>query len=401
MIGNSIYGILVQILMSYCKVIGKYWVLALGRHMQGIYIGGASSCSLLYINEIAPKQYKGTYGTCFQLGVTFGILFSNIIGLPFILGNWDTWPHLLLVGITFPILQLCLCVFVPETPTYLFSKGHSVKAIQANIILKGPNAVIAKEEKVKGGLFKNVKALFKDKLLRRTLIICCSMMLFQQFSGINAVFFYSTSIFSAAGMSTEIADLATVGLSFLNMISVFLAMAATDKFGRKILLLVGFSVMSLSAIGATVLLTLGGNDPEKASFYTTLGIVPIAIYVIAFELGPGPVPWILSGEMVPTQYKASATALATALDFWAAGIIGLIVPPLQKAMGGYIFVIFVIINFLAVGYVFGRVVETKGKGYREVLDEIGLQNDWLPGISKIVKETKKFRIGIFEFGSEK
>ena len=45
------------------------------------------SLTPLYLSEIASPQQKAVMGTVFPFGLTLGILISQILGLPFILGK--------------------------------------------------------------------------------------------------------------------------------------------------------------------------------------------------------------------------------------------------------------------------------------------------------------------------
>ena len=214
MLWNAIFGILINVLLGSCRLIGSYWVFILGRFLCGINVGVNSAVAPLYINEISPENSKGAFGACFQFGVTFGIVIANLLGLTYIMGTEDLWPWLLALGAVPCIVQVLLCFCSPETPTYLLSNGKIIEAKQALTDLKGPDAILKEEETIEQdqSLITNIKEIFKIAPVRRAAIVCLFLMIFQQLCGINAIFFYSGSIFLNAGIPQDLAGVATVGL---------------------------------------------------------------------------------------------------------------------------------------------------------------------------------------------
>ena len=86
----------------------------------------------MYLSEIAPVNLRGALGTVSQLGVTIGLLLSQVLGLSNILGTSDGWPFLLGVAFVPAVLQLLLLPLCPESPRYLLiTKGRTVEARHA------------------------------------------------------------------------------------------------------------------------------------------------------------------------------------------------------------------------------------------------------------------------------
>lgn len=100
-----------------------------------------------------------------------------------------------------------------------------------------------------------LKDLFVNPALRIPVIISIVVMVSQQFTGINAVIFFSTSIFEGAGLSKEHAQYATIGTGAVNVIMTLVSLVLVERAGRKTLLLGGFSGMCLSTIALTICLS--------------------------------------------------------------------------------------------------------------------------------------------------
>lgn len=302
---NAIFCIGISVLLFFTKTIGNFWVFIAARFLLGINVGINSSVAPVYINELSPQPYLGAFGSCFQLSVCFGIFLSYVFGLSYILGKENTWPILLGLNAVPGILQVLLALISPESPTYLLSNGAIIEAKQANEALKGENAILDETNLIESQpLIQNIKSIFTQTGVKRATIVVMMLMVFQQLCGINAIFFYSGSIFANAGLDSDLSGIATVGLSIVNVAFVFVAIALSDKAGRKILLSINFAIMAVMAVTTTVLLSFEDNE-----IIGYISIVPICIFIASFEAGPGPLPWALAGESVPQTYKAGSQSL--------------------------------------------------------------------------------------------
>ena len=91
--------------------------------------------------------------------------------------------------------------------------------------------------------------------LMRPLVISLALMFFQQFSGINAVIFYSASIFQAAGSSVD-RFVSSITIAIVQLVCTLLAALSVDRFGRRCLLLISGAFMAASLTGLAVYLHL-------------------------------------------------------------------------------------------------------------------------------------------------
>ncbi|KAK2090652.1 Solute carrier 2, facilitated glucose transporter member 2, partial [Saguinus oedipus] len=188
------------------------------------YSGLISGLVPMYIGEIAPTSLRGALGTLHQLAIVTGILVSQIVGLEFILGNHDLWHILLGLSAVRAILQSVLLFFCPESPRYLYIKlDEEVKAKKSLKRLRGYDDVTkdinemrkereeaSREQKV------SIIQLFTNSNYRQPILVALMLHVAQQFSGINGIFYYSTSIFQTAGISKPV--YATIGVGAVNMV---------------------------------------------------------------------------------------------------------------------------------------------------------------------------------------
>lgn len=129
-------------------------------------------------------------------------------------------------------------------------------------------------------------------------IVSLSLMLFQQFSGINAVIFYAQSIFDAAGSTMDPA-VCTIIVGVVQVVMTVTSALLIEKAGRRILLLQSSVVMGLCLIMLGVYFSLkeGGTDVQNISF---IPLGSVVLFIVSFSLGFGPIPWLIMGKVFAT-----------------------------------------------------------------------------------------------------
>ncbi|OWA49838.1 putative Glucose transporter type 1 [Hypsibius exemplaris] len=221
--------------------------------------------------------------------------------------------------------------------------------------------------------------LFSDPFLRRILFITLMMMIFQNFSGIDAVMFYSTAIFRSAGLTGDTALYATIGVGAVNVTMTTIALFLVERAGRRLLMLIGFSGMVLFLISLTISLLLfksgnpGAEFPNTANTYAGAAyasMVSVFSYVILFASGPGAIPWILMSEYFAQGPRAAAAGLIAGANRFSSLVVALSFPYLQAAIDEYCFIIFAVLNMIAIVFILIYIVETKGKSTDQIQHDL-------------------------------
>lgn len=151
----------------------------------------------------------------------------------------------------------------------------------------------------------------------RGLVIILGLMFFQQVSGINAVIFYTTDIFNAADSGIQ-AELGTIIVGIMQVVATFVASLVIDKLGRRLLLLVSDALMALCTLLLGIYFFMKQNDESSVSSMGWLPIVSMCVFIVAFSIGFGPVPWCMVGELFASDVKAIAAPLAGTFN-WLLG----------------------------------------------------------------------------------
>lgn len=352
------------------------------RALGGVAIGIASVIAPAYIAEVAPAHLRGRLGSLQQMAIVVGIFLALLCDYFIALGaggsaqgifwfgvpawRWMFWsevPPAILYGIG--------ALMIPESPRYLVARGRDQEAATVLAKVEGGD-VQAKVQDIRQTVLMERKPQFSDLLSRRggllpIVWVGMGLSIFQQFVGINVIFYYSSILWQAVGFSERNSLLITVITGVVNIVTTFIAIATVDKFGRKPLLLLG-------SIGMTV--TLGtlafvfGNAPiDPATGTPTLpgssGIIALLaanLYVVFFGFSWGPIVWVLLGEMFNNKIRAAALSVAASIQWIANFIVSTTFPPLLKTFGlGAAYGLYTIAAAISIFFVLLLVKETKGK----------------------------------------
>ncbi|CAH1736358.1 unnamed protein product [Aphis gossypii] len=375
---NSFVGIGGACLMGLTKYFNSYEVLFIGRFIIGVNCGLNTSLVPMYISEIAPLNLRGGLGTVNQLAVTTGLLISQILGIEQILGTDEGWPLLLGLAICPAILQLILLPVCPESPRYLLiTKQWEEEARKALRRLRATNQIEedieemrAEERAQQSEATISMMELVCSPTLRQPLIISVVMQLSQQLSGINAVFYYSTSLFITAGLAENVAKFVTIGIGVIMVNMTLVTMPLMDKTGRRTLHLYGLGGMFIFSIFITISLLITeffGFVQEMIDWMSYLAVVSILGFVVFFAVGPGSIPWMITAELFSQGPRPAAMSIAVLINWVANFAVGIGFQPLKTALDNYTFLPFSVLLAIFWIFTYKKVPETKNKTFEEIL----------------------------------
>jgi MFS transporter, SP family, sugar:H+ symporter len=187
---------------------------------------------------------------------------------------------------------------------------------------------------------------------------------FQQFVGINVIFYYSSVLWEAVGFSEQDALLITVITSVTNIVTTLIAIASIDRIGRKPLLMIGSSGMIVTL--GTMAFAFGtapmvGGQPELGGIMSPIALLAANLYVVFFGLSWGPVVWVLLGEMFNNRIRAEALAVAAAAQWLANFAVSTTFPALQEVGLGVAYGLYTLFALLSLVFVVRAIRETKGR----------------------------------------
>ncbi|HCP96352.1 MAG TPA: MFS transporter, partial [Pseudoalteromonas sp.] len=350
------------------------------RLFGGLGIGAASVLAPAYIAEVAPASLRGRLATLQQLAIVLGLfaaflsnyLIANAAGgaegilmLDLAAWRWMFWAELVPAG-----LFLIGVLFIPESPRYLVAQGKLKHAKTVFNKISNDNAdtqISDVKQSLQSDKKPSIRDLFIDgsKKVHPIVWVGVALSVFQQFVGINVVFYYGSELWQAAGFDESQSLFINVLAGTTNILSTFIAIALVDKVGRKPLLLVGSLGMFISLSALTYTFGSAGLDEAgKLALSENMGtfaLIMANLFVVFFGLSWGPIVWVLLGEMFNNRIRGAALAVAASAQWIANFAITMTFPIMLGSIGlagAYGF--YALSAFISVFFVVKYIKETRG-----------------------------------------
>ncbi|MEW2544680.1 sugar porter family MFS transporter [Streptomyces sp. NPDC047002] len=348
------------------------WLVA-ARILVGVGIGTETTIAPLYIAEVAPARVRGRLVSFNQLFNTVGNLVVFTVSALISRMNseaWNIstgWRWTFAVGVVPAVAFFLLLFLVPESPRWLARAGRRAEALavlhRINASPAEAEAELAAIEDASGAPGARLRDLLTPRL-RKTLLIGFGVALFQQITGINAIFYYAPEVFRSAGLGSDDAMSSTVLIGVVLVLATLLSMWLIDRVGRRSLLLVGATAM-------TVLLAATGTVFRAAHPEGPLLLVLILGYVAFFAVSFGTVAYVVISEIFPTRVRGVAASVATFALWGGNYLVSQFFPVLVSGIGSSAtFYLFSGISLLALAFTAVLVPETKGRSLEEVEEQL-------------------------------
>ncbi|KUI23287.1 MFS transporter [Mycobacterium sp. GA-1285] len=369
------------------------WMFGLFRVVGGIGVGVASVIAPAYIAETSPPRIRGRLGSLQQLAIVSGIFISLAIDalLAHIAGGsreelWlglPAWRWMFLVMAVPAVVYGLLAFTIPESPRYLVATYRIPEARRVLTRLLGEKNLELTITRIRESLKSEKPPSWRD--LRKPTgglygIVWVGVLLsvFQQFVGINVIFYYSNVLWEAVGFGEGQAFLITVITSITNIVTTLIAIALIDKVGRKPLLLVGSTGMAITLGTMAVIFGTApvvDGQPSLDGIAGPIALVAANLFVVSFGMSWGPVVWVLLGEMFPNRIRGAALGLAAAAQWIANCAITASFPALGDFSLGIAYGFYAICAVLSFLFVWKFVAETKGKHLEDMGTEVAPQEE--------------------------
>jgi SP family sugar:H+ symporter-like MFS transporter len=358
--------------------------LTVWRVVGGLGIGIASVVAPTYIAEIAPAQYRGRLGSLQQMAIVLGIFLSQLInyGVNEAADGQTTnnvwglqaWRWMLIIEALPAVLYGMLALLVPESPRYLIATGRIERAHRVLAKVEGGIDLDARVAQIRSVIRSERKPRFRDLLGPRgfvlpIVLIGIGLSVFQQFTGINVIFYYSSLLWQSVGYNVANSLLLSVSTSIVNVIGTVVAIAVIDRVGRKPLAIIGSCGMTLAqgvVAWAFSHVSTTANVGSIPKSYGTVAIVGAHVFVFFFAMSWGVVVWVLLGEMFPNGIRALALSVAASAQWIANFVVTQSFPSISRWSLSGSYIIYSGMAFVSLLFVLRFVKETKGKTLEEM-----------------------------------
>ncbi len=361
----------------------NFTIFVTNRLLGGVAIGLASNLSPMYIAELSPASMRGRFVSVNQLTIVIGILSAQLanwlIARPVppgataadILNSWNGqagWRWMFGAEAVPAFLFFVLMFAIPESPRWLVKNGRSADAERILGRVGGSTFAGRAMAEIKDTLAAadihrvRFRALLAPGM-SGVLLIGIILAVYQQWCGINVIFYYAEEIFSAAGYGVSDILFNIVITGTVNLIFTLVAIRLVDRIGRKPLMIAGSAGLAVSfgLIGASYALH------SRGIHLLILVVVSMALYALSLA----PVTWVILSEIFPNRIRGAAMSVSTFSLGAACFVLTYTFPHLNKGLGpAGTFWIYAGISVLGFIFIKTRLTETKGKTLEEIEREL-------------------------------
>ncbi|MEJ3659115.1 sugar porter family MFS transporter [Actinomycetes bacterium KLBMP 9759] len=330
----------------------------------GLTIGVSMVAAPLYVAEISPARLRGRFVAMYQVACVGGIFITYLVN--YLLSFGGGWRLMLGLAAVPAVLVLGCLVVLPESPRWLVLVGRDAEAAEvlrrtdpaaADAGLAGLVAEVRSEIARTGSL----RDLWAPRYRRATVFVVL-LGVFAQLTGINAITYYSPTVFAALGFDTAGSYGWPTVVQFFAVLATIGSLFVVDRLGRRFTLLTGLTSMAVAALTLSAVFWPG--QPTGAGPW--IGFAAALVFTCAFSGGFGSVVWVYAAEAYPVQLRATGSSLMLVSAMLANVVVaeGFLWAAAGPGMGA-VFGFFAAVGAVAVAYLAVRAPETAGQSLEQ------------------------------------
>ena len=337
------------------------YTLTAARFLLGLAIGVSIIAAPAFIAESAPVRIRGSMLVGFQIATTSGIVIAYGVGV--LLAPSESWRLILSLSAIPALLVLALLRRLPDTPRWYLMAGRREDALRT-LRMTDPDQDAEEEARViERDLRHEERGSFSELFqghFRKAAVFVIGLGFFVQITGINAIVYYSPTIFQRVGVESPTNAILVAGLIQLAGVAAEVcAFLVVDRWGRRPTLLSGISVM----IAANGILIFAFSSGPSA----VLAFVGILLFTVGFSFGYGSLVWVYASESFPSRLRTQGASAMLTADLFANFLIGVLFPNALGALGGSVtFGIFLVLSVVALVFIYRLAPETKGRQLEDI-----------------------------------
>nr|CAB3489521.1 unnamed protein product [Digitaria exilis] len=343
-------------------------MLLLNRIFLGIGLGFSNQTIPLYLAEMAPPQYRGAINSGFELSLSLGILFANMVNY-FVLkikGGWGWRISLSMAAVPAAFLTIS-AIFLPETPSFMIQRDGNTN--QARVLLQKLRGTTSVQKELDDlvcatNISRTSRNPFRDIVFKRKyrpqLAIAIMTPFANQVSGINVINFYAPVMFRTIGLKESASLLSAMVTRLSATCANILAMVVVDRTGRRKLLLGGGIVMLLSQFTVCAILAAKFKEHEDLEKgYAYLVLIVMCVFVAGYGWSWGPLTYLIPAEVCPLEIRSAGQSIVIAVNFFMTFVVGQTFLAILCHIKSATFVIFGVLICLVTLFVYLFLPETK------------------------------------------
>ncbi len=345
------------------------------RFIGGLAVGASSVAAPAFISEIATAAKRGRLVAQYQFNIVLGIFIAFLSNyLIAQIGGTHDWRWMLGVEAIPALVYILLVLKVPESPRWLATVKKDTNAAlgvlkdiydEADATTELTSILNHQEVGARTSVF--------NKKYRTPIMLAFLLAFFNQWSGVNFIFYYAPQILELSGFATSESLLSSISIGGINLIFTLIGMRLIDKLGRKTLLIYGSIGYIISLVGVAIAFK-NVASPGVTLFF-------LCMFIASHAIGQGAVIWVFIAEIFPNKVRAYGQAFGSGVHWVMAALITLITPMFLDSKDGVlqdapwiIFAFFAGMMVLQLIWVLIKVPETKGKSLEQLQGELTVDN---------------------------
>jgi len=362
-----------------------------GRLIYGLGIGVSMHAAPAYLGEMSPSSIRGFCLSMKEAANVVGVLAGYQAGHYFS-AYQGGWAFSFMMSSAFALTSLGISSWLPDSPRWLLLHDKNQAAKRSLLFMFGDSDIVEMEfseikEHLMGRREEKVGAFEpsgENKLSdlwhmsnRRPLIIGIGVIALQQLTGSPAMLAYASTVFEEAGQASN----SSVHMAMFQLFMTLIAVGLVDRCGRRPLLLLGCAAMTI----ALVILVLSYGRYDQSVLFAMFA------YIGGFQLGFGPIAWLVVAEVFPNELRAKATALCVQTNFLTYGIVQFAVPIVKEIFGfSGTFAVFAALSVYSVYFIHAFVPETSGmtlEAIESTMERNSIREGKVALLSPLIKES--------------
>lgn len=303
----SVTYVLSWLVIAYAPSVAVVYI---GRLLSGFCQGMCCVTVPAYIVEIAPPEIRGFLSSGFQVAFSIGVFIIMS------LGTILRWSWLAVAGAVTVTLGAMLMLFMPESPPWLIRESRTAEAMRGLRFLKGKKSDTKKAfQDISASLAYQEAGSFTIRQLLESSFykpvgIAVSLMFFQQFSGINPLMSYTVEIFEGTGTSIK-PQYASIVVAAVQVAGTVVTSFLMDRTGRRVLFTTSSFFMAIGLVSLGIYNYMASRREIDIDSYGWIPLASFVVYIFAFSLGVGPIPFVMTPEISPLRSRSMIMAIAS------------------------------------------------------------------------------------------
>ncbi|KAL6650822.1 hypothetical protein ACP70R_009747 [Stipagrostis hirtigluma subsp. patula] len=299
-------------------------MLIVGRMLLGLGVGFTNQAAPLFVAEMAPPRWRGALTAGIPFFLTLGALIANLINYATARVSWGWRVSLALAGAPAAVMFVG-ALFLTDTPSSLVVRGRLARARAALLRVRGPSADVDAElreiSRAVEAARQSEDGAFRRMATRRDyrphLVFAVAVPVFTQLTGVIVLAFFAPLVFRTVGFGSNAALMGAVILGAVNLGSLLLSTLVIDRYGRKVLFMVGGIQMIICQVGISWIMgaQLGkSGEAAMARPYAVAVVVLTCLHSAGFGVSWEPLAWVVPSEIYPVDIRSLGQAMNVSIS---------------------------------------------------------------------------------------